>query len=165
MQIVNLPHPQEKFWLPAFPCKTGHSNRALPIHRLEDDRSTFSNTGIYYFGPIMTTVDRRTEKRWGIIYTCLVSISVHFDMANHLDTSWFLLAFSRFTRRRIRPDLIYSDNGTNLKAGEKELKIRLDRINQTAIANELGAHNIEWIFSPPSAPHFGGAFLTIEWRN
>lgn len=94
----------------------------LPIHRLQDDRPAFSNTGIDYFGPIWTTIGRRREKRWGVIFTCLVSRAVHLEMAYYLDTSSFLMSFWRFARRRIRPDVIYSDNGTNLTAGEKELK-------------------------------------------
>jgi Integrase zinc binding domain len=130
----------------------------LPVHRLQDDRPAFSNTGIDYFGPILTTVRRRREKRRGIIFTCLLSRAVHFEMAYSLDTSSFLLAFWRFARCRIRPDVVYSDNGTNLTAGEKELKAGLERLNQTIIAKELGAQTIEWIFPTPSAPHFGGAW-------
>jgi hypothetical protein len=61
----------------------------------------------------------------------------------------------------MRPDVVYSDNGTNLTAGEKELKAGLERLNQDLIANELGAQNIEWIFSPPSAPNFGGAWESL----
>lgn len=133
----------------------------LPVHRLQDDRPAFSNTGIDYFGPIVTTVGRRKEKRWGIIFTCLVSRAVHFEMAYFLDTSSFLLAFWRFARRRIRPDVVYSDNGTNQTAGEKELKAGLERLNQTIIAEELGAQNIEWTFFHPSAPHFGGAWESL----
>ena len=82
-------------------------------------------------------------------------------MAYSLDTASFLLAFWRFSRRRIRPDVVYFDNGTNLTAGEKELKAGLERLNQALIVNELGAQNIEWIFSPPSAPHFGGAWESL----
>ena len=82
-------------------------------------------------------------------------------MAHSLDTSSILLAFWRLSRRRIRLDVVYSDNGTNLTAGEKELKAGLERLNQALIVNELGAQNIEWIFSPPSAPHFGGAWESL----
>lgn len=123
----------------------------LPVNRLQDDRPAFSNTGIDYFGPVPTTVARRTEKRWGIIFTCLVSRAVYLEMAYSLDTSSFLMAFWTFARRRIRPDVVYSDTGTNLTAGEKELVARLERLNQTIIATELGAQTIEWT-SPPSLP-------------
>jgi hypothetical protein len=166
----------KKYWIPrgrtsvnsiirkCFDCKRFRAKpdiplmSPLPAHRLQDDRPAFSNTGIDYFGPIVTTVRLRKEKRWGIIFTCLVSRAVHFEMAYSLDTSSFLLTFWRFSRRRIRPDVVYSDNGTNLTAGEKELKAGLERLNQTIIAEELGAQNIERTFSPPSAPHFGGAW-------
>lgn len=126
----------------------------LPVHRLQDDRLAFSNTGIDYFGPILTTVGRRTEKRLGMIFTCLVSRAVHFEMAYSLDTSSFLVAFWRFARRRIRPDMVYSDNGTNLTSGEKELKAGLECLNQTIIATELGAQTIEWTFPPIICPPF-----------
>ena len=69
--------------------------------------------------------------------------AVHFEMAHSLDTSSFLLAFWRLSRRRIRLDGVYSDNGTNVTAEEKELKAGLERPNQALIVNELGAQNIE----------------------
>ena len=75
-----------KYWIPrgrasvnniikdCFDCKRFRAKpniplmSPLPTHRLQDDRPAFSNTGIDYFGPILTTVGRRTEKRWGIIF-------------------------------------------------------------------------------------------------
>ncbi len=65
-------------------------------------------------------------------------------MAYSLDTSSFLMPFWRFARRRIRPHVVFLDNGANLTAGEKELKAGLERLNQTTIATELGAQTMEW---------------------
>ena len=57
--------------------------------------------------------------------------------------------------------MVYSDNGTNLTAEEKELNVGLERLKQALIVNELGTQNIEWVFSPPSATHFGGAWESL----
>jgi hypothetical protein len=51
--------------------------------------------------------------------------------------------------------MMYSDNGTNLTSGEREFKAGLDRLNQTAIKNELGRPKYRMDIS--AAPHFGEA--------
>lgn len=54
---------------------------------------------------------------------------------------------------------MYSDNGTNLVAGEQELRAGLQRLMQDqSFSNQLADRGIWWHFSPPSAPHFGGVW-------
>lgn len=114
--VVNKCFEHKKRWsVPVVPLMS-----PLLIHRLQDDRPAFSNVVIDYFRPILTVVGRRHEKRRGIIFTSLVVRAVHFEIAFFLDTSSFLMAFWRFSRRRILLNVIYSDNGTNLTAREKE---------------------------------------------
>lgn len=59
---------------------------------------------------------------------------------------------------------MYSDNGTNLTSGEREFKAGLDRLNQTAIKNELGRPKYRMDIS--AAPHFGEAWESqIKFAN
>ena len=51
---------------------------------------------------------------------------------------------------------MFSDNGTNLKSGEKEIRSLIRQLNQESIGTSLAKRNISWHFSPPPAPHFGG---------
>ncbi len=53
---------------------------------------------------------------------------------------------------------MYSDNGTNLVAGERELRQALDEWDQAVIERFMVNKGTTWIFSPPSSPHFGGVW-------
>ena len=60
--------------------------------------------------------------------------------------------------RRGRPSQIYSDNGTNLRAGERELRTCLRELNQTQLVDTLAQEEVDWRFIPPASPHFGGSW-------
>ena len=105
----------------------------LPVSRTSADHSPFYATGIDYFGPMNVRVGRSSVKRWGVIFTCLACRAVHFGIAHTLNTDSFLGAVSRFSSRRGRPHIIYSHNGTNLTAGEKELREIMEKLDQEKI--------------------------------
>ena len=48
----------------------------LPEDRVSPDLPPCTHVGIEYFGPINVHV-----KRWGVIFTCLVSRAVHLEVA------------------------------------------------------------------------------------
>ena len=131
---------------------------ALPPHRLQPFFPPFTNTGLDYFGPLQVTMHRRLQKRYVCLFTCLITSAVHLDVTTSLDTDSFLLAFRRFVSRGGSPAVIFSDNKTNLVSGERELREGIDHLNQHKIGKTLAARNIQWEFSPPSAPHFGGVW-------
>ena len=133
----------------------------LPRQRVQPHQPPFSRFGIDYFGPLTVTVGRRSEKRYGVLYTCLATRALHVELAGSLDTDSFLLAFSRFVSRRWAPAEVFSDNGTTLRAGERELREAVDRLNGARITDRLARKEIHWQFSPPSVPHFGGIFERI----
>ncbi|UYV74040.1 hypothetical protein LAZ67_11001925 [Cordylochernes scorpioides] len=54
-----------------------------------------------------------TGKRWGAIFTCLVTRGIHLEVTHGLSTDEALKAFSRFIDIRGLPFAIYSDNETN----------------------------------------------------
>ena len=90
--------------------------------------------------------------------TCLATRAIHLEVAHGLDTDSFLLALRRFIGRRGRPRCIYSDNGTNLVGGERELREALLEWNQQRIDETLSQENIMWRFNPPTTSHMGGAW-------
>jgi len=128
----------------------------LPADRLSGDHAPFSNVGVDFFGPFHVVRGRATEKRYGVVFTCVESRAIHLEVANSLDTSSFINVLRRFIARRGRPHLIRSDNGTNLVGGNTELKRSIREWNQSQISQTMQQHDIEWIFHPPSASHFGG---------
>jgi hypothetical protein len=134
----------------------------LPACRVTPFHPPFSNVGVDYFGPMHVPVKRSTEKRYGVLYTCLATRAVHLELVNTQDTDSCLMAWRRFVALRGSPNNVWSDNGTNLTACEKELKQGLARIvNEGRLVAEMADKGINWQFSPPSAPHFGGSWESL----
>ena len=104
----------------------------LPRHRLQPHLPPFTNVGIDYFGPMEVVVGRRREKRYGVLFTCLITRGCHLELAHSLTTDSFVAAFRRFINRRGMPAVVYSDNGTNLVAGEKEMRESIQQLNTYA---------------------------------
>lgn len=131
---------------------------SLPQSRLEAFTPPFYNTGVDYFGPLLVKERRSTVKRYGCLFTCLVTRAVHLEIAHSLETDSFIMALRRMMARRGKPRNIYSDNGTNFVGAERELKECLDGMDQAKISDTLSRDRIQWFFNPPSAPHFGGVW-------
>lgn len=129
----------------------------LPRDRLQPFLPTFTATGVDYFGPLYVTVRRSSEKRYGVLFTCLATRAVHIEIAKQLDVDSFLMAWRRFVAIRGSPSKAYSDNGTNLVAGEQELRVGIEQlVADRSLKQQLADRGVEWHFSPPSGPHFGG---------
>ena len=75
-----------------------------------------------------------------------------------MDTSSCVMGIERFCARRGIPSVIWSDNGTNFVASEKELLSNINNWNQKLLGKTLVKKGIKWKFNPPSAPHHGGVW-------
>ena len=134
----------------------------LPECRVTPGRPPFSQIGVDYFGPLYVKVKRSVEKRYGVLYTCLATRAVNIELTETLDTESCLMAWRRHVSLRGSPTDVWSDNGTNLTATERELKEGLERlINEGKLVKEMADRGVNWRFSPPSAPHFGGAWESL----
>ena len=94
----------------------------LPESRVLAEKPPFTSVGVDYFGPFQVRRGRSLVKKYGVIFTCLAIRAVHLEIAHSLSTDSFLLALRRFIARRGQVKEIYSDNGSNLTGGEKELR-------------------------------------------
>ena len=128
----------------------------LPPERMQPNAPPFTTTGIDFFGPFFVTVKRSQVKRYGCLFNCLTSRAIHLKVCYSMDTQSFLCAFSRFIARRGRPRTIFSDNGTNLTRGSKELKEEIKAFNENQINTKMLQHGINWKFQPPHASHMNG---------
>ena len=108
-----------------------------------------------YFGPLQVIVRRSTVK--GGLFTCLATRAVHIEIAHSLDFHSFF-AVRRFIARCDKPQMIYSDNGTNLTVGEKELRLAIEAMKQNDVIEKSSNLGTDWRFSPQSGPHFGGVW-------
>jgi hypothetical protein len=133
---------------------------SLPKSRVEPFKPAFTNIGLDFFGPFVVVIGRRREKRWACLFTCLATRAVHLEMVYRMDADSFIMAFIRFSRiRSISPEHVYSDNGTNITAGEKELREAYNNlISDATLPKKLAERKTQWHYSPPAAPHFGGVW-------
>ena len=120
----------------------------LPFNRVRD-ATIFEVIGLDFAGPIFL---KGNKKSWICLFTCAVYRAVHLELVNSLNTPSLLMALRRFIGRRGRPSVAYSDNGTNFKG----LDNRFQKIDFEKLAKAAALQQIEWIFSPPAAPWWGG---------
>ena len=129
---------------------------------LPEDRLTpappFTYVGVDYFGPYVTKEGRKERKRYGALFTCLVSRAVHIEVAHSLDTDSFLHALRRLITRRGQVREIRSDNGTNFVGARRELREAINEMDQKEITEKLRQQNIDWKFNPPPASHMGAVW-------
>ncbi|CAL8088177.1 unnamed protein product [Calicophoron daubneyi] len=130
----------------------------LPKPRVTPGQSPFSSVGVDYFGPIYVKHGRKREKRYGCLFTCLQIRAVHIEIAHSLSSDSFISAFIRFVARRGPPKELFSDNGSNFKGAEEEIKRALCTWNQHRINGTMLTHGVVWHFNPPECSHRGGVW-------
>lgn len=130
----------------------------LPADRLMANEPPFSHVGLDYYGPFYVKRGRSEVKRYGVIFTCLVSRAVHLEVASDLTTDTFILALRRFIARRGQVKSFRSDNGSNLVGAVNELQKSLNEWNQNKINNYLLNKGLKWYFNAPYASHHGAVW-------
>ena len=134
----------------------------LPKDRLAFSPA-FTFVGVDAFGP-WEVVHRRTrggqarQKRWALLFTCLVTRGVHIELIEELSSSSFINALRRFTAIRGPVQQFRSDRGTNFIGAINDLSILPHFTEDTTVKNYLAESGTTWIFNPPHASHMGGAW-------
>ncbi|XP_037774956.1 uncharacterized protein LOC119571972 [Penaeus monodon] len=108
----------------------------LPEDRLEPS-PPFTYCAVVYFGPFYVNVRHSEVKRYGALFTCLVSRAIHPEVVESMDTDSFLNAYLRFVGRRGPVRQLRSDRGTNFVGAKNELHISLKEMDQTKISNNV----------------------------
>ena len=143
--------------LRAKPCTQQMAD--LPEDRIRPGGPAFTKVGVDFFGPCLVKRGRGTEKRYGCLFTCLVTRAVHMEVAHSLTTDSFLKCLFRFMARRGEPELLRSDNGLNFVGASRELKRAVEALSKEGkIHNQLLDRGIKWVFNTPFAPHMGGVW-------
>lgn len=127
------------------------------MERIMETPRPFTHCGTDYFGPITVVIGRRHEKRWGALFTCLTTRAVHLELVSSLSTDSALMAIRRMAARRGWPRVMYSDNGTNFRGADAELRAAYKEWTKDFIPFGL-EQRMKWKFIPPGAPHMGGAW-------
>ncbi|XP_063536183.1 uncharacterized protein LOC134745966 [Cydia strobilella] len=130
----------------------------LPEARIEHHQRPFFHCGLDLFGPMEVAVGRRREKRYGVLFTCLTVRAIHIELVASLTTDSLIMALRRMAARRGWPRHLYSDNGTNLRGADTELRRSMEALDMDVLKAEGVNNNMDWTFIPPSSPHWGGAW-------
>ncbi|XP_070521820.1 uncharacterized protein [Cardiocondyla obscurior] len=97
----------------------------LPFHRVNFERP-FSISGVDYAGPLQIRRNpgrgHSANKGYIALFICLATKAVHLEAVGDLSTEAFLGAYRRFAGRRGICRNLYSDNGTNFKVADVELR-------------------------------------------
>ena len=129
----------------------------LPKERLPSSTNfPFRKSRVDYLGPFFIKAPR-AEKRYILLFTCLVTRAIHIEITEKLNTDELILAIRRFICRRGQPHSIRSDNATTFISANKAELEKLEKVSPD-ISARLGVQHIAWYFSPPATPHFGGAW-------
>lgn len=130
----------------------------LPPARVTAFVRPFTYVGVDYFGPLLVAVRRSTEKRYGVLFTCLTTRAVHLEIAYSLSTDSCILTVRNFMARRGVPCEFWSDNATNFKATQRELTAAFKDIDKEKLERTFTNSSMQWKFIPPASPHMGGAW-------
>ena len=97
----------------------------LPDDHLEP-ALPFTFCAVDYLGPSHIKEGRCEVKRYGVVFTCLVSSAVHLEVTSSLSTDSFLNAYHRFA----------GDQGTNFVGARNELRQALSMLEHEKIRQE-----------------------------
>lgn len=97
----------------------------LPPERVQRSRA-FSNADVDFAGPFSVTAFRgrrcKSHKAYIALFVCLATKAIHLELVNDLTTLAFIAAFKIFTARRGQCSKLFSDNGTNFRGADAELR-------------------------------------------
>lgn len=148
-------------------CQLCKNNSAMPVPplmaslirpRMTTETRPFTFTGVDLFGPLFVIENRKTLKRWAMLFTCLTVRAVHIEVVHALSTDACILGIRRFMSIRGCPRQIYSDNGSNFRGASNEIKSFLRDLDKDKVQRTFNSTTTEWIFIPPAAPHMGGCW-------
>ena len=107
----------------------------LPQDRLVINKLAFTIIGLDLFGLFAMKYGRSEIKRYRCLFTCFGSRTVHVEKLDCMDTDSLLNGFRRFVARRGQPHTVYSDLGTNLVGGHRELTESMKALQPNVIAD------------------------------
>ncbi|XP_066589337.1 uncharacterized protein [Prorops nasuta] len=133
---------------------------SLPTARVNRSHP-FEHTGIDYAGPFLVKLHQgrnsKSVKCYIAVFVCMATRAIHLELVSKYDTDAFLAALARFTSRRGKPAVIYSDNGLNFQGANKELKLAFQgSLKHVQSIDFEPIREIEWKFIPVATPHWGG---------
>ncbi len=130
----------------------------LPEERLTPGGKSFQYVGVDFYEAHKVKVGRATARRYGCLFTCLVTRAVHIEIAHSLSSDSFIQCLQRFIAVRGNVKVMYSDNGKNFVGAERELKAELEKWNKKYVQDQMNIKGIVWKFQTPYASSHSGVW-------
>lgn len=99
---------------------------------------------------------RKTEKRYGLILTCLASRAVHVEMLDSLSTDAFINGLRCFIALRGTVSTLRCDQGTNFVGAKNEFLKEEEKIDPERLEIFLREKQCQFIMNAPHSSHAGG---------
>ena len=129
----------------------------LPADRVEP-APPFTFVGCDVFGPFTVKEGRKSMKKYGLLFTCLSSRSIHIELLDDLSSDSFIQSWRCFVSLRGNVQVLRCDNGTNFKGACTEITNAMSEIFDDKTRNYLLSNQTEFRFNPPLASHMGGCW-------
>ncbi|XP_017494215.1 PREDICTED: uncharacterized protein LOC108382340 [Rhagoletis zephyria] len=126
----------------------------VPSFRYDMYATPFTNVGMDLFGPLKIAM-KTPGKRYGVIFTCATTRSVHLEFVNNMTAQEVFTALLTFIARRGIPHLLYTDNGRQLLAIKKQFVQFVEQISEHYPGLDI---RIKWIQLTASSPWRGGFY-------
>lgn len=128
----------------------------LPAARITARTGTFEHCGCDLAGPYEILIgNRRVEKRWIVLYTCLNTRAIYLDCVPDCTTDALIQTTFNCNARRGPIHHMYCDCGTNLVGANNELQKSINDIVDENLRDKCLERKIEWHFNCPTMPWAG----------
>ena len=96
-----------------------------------------------------------------MLFNRLVSRAVHVDLAANYSTEGFLVVLCRFVSQREYPSKLFSYNGSQLVAANKELQTVIEGLDRNQLQSFGAENGLDWKFTAEYAPWQNGCSETL----
>ena len=147
---------RERFWIcdarplvrkiinKCFVCRKAHAPQLhqhmapLPKCQVTAYKPPFTYVGIDLFAPLLIKQGWSMPKRWGCIFTCMVTCAMHLEVTSSLETDDFINTLRQFCTRRGTPKEIRTDCGSNFRGVQQKLGAKKTSNNNYLIEKFIG---------------------------
>ena len=113
-------------------------NADLPQSPLAPFTPLFHYTSCDYFDPYRVWINRnKVVEHYGVIFICLKSRAVHLDVAADCTTMEYMQVLKTVFALRGVPELMISDNGSQLVGTERELRNMIEGLDTEKFKSSL----------------------------
>ena len=119
----------------------------------------FATTGLDVFGHFTVTHTGRGEKKvWVLLATCFTTRAVALYPLIDMTLSSVIQALVKMHSQFPSLKKIVSDNGSNFKGADREIKEAVACWNEQEANERLSEEGLEWSFGPAACGSFGGVW-------